>query len=160
MPVKILPLDFNLEEKETLRRRLFDRTQPDHISGCLNWTGALNSNEYGRIRIQKRMFYTHRLAYVLFIGNISDNLSILHKCDNPRCINPEHLFIGTLLDNSHDSRTKGRNFHILSRKQVIEIRKRNMQRSPDSYNLLAKEFKVSKSCIQHIINKDSWKHLK
>ncbi len=84
---------------------------PD-INGCINWLGA--SNRYGRITVgsrsngTKRVILAHRLAYELFIGEIPDGLYVLHKCDNTLCVNPEHLWLGTQMENMHDMISKGR----------------------------------------------------
>jgi len=65
---------------------------------------------YGRFTIGKRIFGAHRLSYMLAYGSIPDGLFVCHRCDNPPCVRPEHLFLGTPIDNIKDSLAKGRPF--------------------------------------------------
>lgn len=75
---------------------------------CMNFTGHLNNNGYGSIRYDGILMVAHRLSYLLAYGDIPKRKNVLHKCDNPKCINPKHLFIGTQKDNMHDMLKKGR----------------------------------------------------
>lgn len=77
----------------TTRERLLDRVVVDRETQCWNWTGSLNlvSSGYGRMSVEGRVFYTHRVAYELFVGPIPDGLQIDHLCRNTRCCNPAHL---------------------------------------------------------------------
>ncbi len=75
---------------------------------CWNWTGSLNSDGYGVTRIGMKVLPAHRVAYELINGEIFDSLEICHKCDNPKCINPDHLFSGTHLENMQDMKLKNR----------------------------------------------------
>lgn len=81
-------------------------------NGCWVWNQACFTNGYGAVKRvvngQKRMWGAHRYQWAMYNGPIPDNLLVLHKCDNPRCINPEHLFLGTQFDNIRDMIAKGR----------------------------------------------------
>jgi len=74
--------------------------------GCWEWQGSLSSSGYGKIHLrgcgENENHGTHRLSWFLHFGEIPISMSILHKCDNPKCCNPEHLFIGTQMDNVQD----------------------------------------------------------
>ncbi len=76
--------------------------------GCWGWIGESTDNGYGRFRVDGRKVLAHRFAYALLIGPIPNDLFVLHKCDNPPCCNPDHLFLGTKSDNSRDCMEKGR----------------------------------------------------
>lgn len=76
--------------------------------GCWNWTRGLTKG-YG----QFQRFRAHRFSYELYVGKITDGMSVLHRCDNPKCVNPDHLFLGTQDDNMKDMQRKGRRIGIL-----------------------------------------------
>ena len=75
---------------------------------CWLWTGAFTNMGYGRIAINSTRLLAHRVSWQLFKGAIPENMEICHKCDNPACVNPEHLFLGTHKDNMLDMVTKKR----------------------------------------------------
>lgn len=76
--------------------------------GCWNWVGSKDSNGYGNVSYHGKLYKTHRLIYTLMIEEIQEGLFCCHSCDNPACINPEHIFLGTNLDNMRDKVNKGR----------------------------------------------------
>jgi len=135
---------------------------------CWEWTAGKISDGYGSFRIKDKTIYTHRLMWELLHGPIPSGKLILHKCDNPLCCNPDHLFIGTQTDNMQDMYRKGRanpmrgekhGMTKLTEHQVREIRKRYAA-GGTSHSKLAKEYKMSKVQIGRIIRRQRWIWLK
>lgn len=96
------------------RHRLMEKVSPEPTSGCWLWSGNVNSNGYGVIGVGSRTDgsrgneLTHRLSYKLNTGEIPVRKMVCHRCDNPSCVNPDHLFLGTQSDNMKDCKSKGR----------------------------------------------------
>lgn len=78
------------------------------VGDCYVWTKTKDRDGYGRFTWLNKFYITHRLAYEAAYGPIPDDMSVLHRCDNPGCCTPEHLFLGTHLDNMRDKMAKGR----------------------------------------------------
>ena len=85
----------------TLEERLFGRCYETE-NGCWEWNGHTTPNGYGKMRYNSIEEYTHRLAWEVAEGPVPEGKYILHHCDNPRCCNPEHLYLGAQLDNIRD----------------------------------------------------------
>lgn len=95
---------YNLPSPE---EHLLDRIRKDE-NGCWNYIGCTNSTGYGHIRKNGKVQKAHRVSFEYFIGPIPDGLFICHKCDNPACVNPDHLYAGTQKDNVRDMFSRGR----------------------------------------------------
>ena len=107
---------------ELLERWFLSRV--NKTNACWLWNGASVEHGYGRLRLFGKLVYAHRLSWELYRGPIPTNMCVLHRCDTRLCVNPEHLFLGTRIDNNHDRTTKGRNGGCkLTKEQVLEIRK-------------------------------------
>jgi len=88
--------------------QLIDKIRGMNGDGCIVWGSKSRTNYgYGCLRRNKQTFLVHRLIAMLFFDDYDESLNVLHKCDNPPCINPEHLFMGTQLDNIRDASSKG-----------------------------------------------------
>ena len=141
------------------------------LTECWEWTKRLNNQGYGVTGRGSRINGTHgtmlasRLSWTAFYGDIPVGLNVLHHCDNPRCINPEHLFLGTIADNVQDMMQKGRHntkrgsqigTSVLTEEQVREIKSKLAHRNSGK---LAREYSVSDSLIDSIRHGRSWKHV-
>jgi hypothetical protein len=134
--------------------------------GCWFWTGSVGWNGYGLIELNRKAMRAHRLSWLLHYGSLPPDKCVLHHCDNPPCVNPNHLFLGTPKDNSADCRMKGRDFHArgeshgmvkLKEKQVLEIR--HLRAQGLKQDKIASRFHVSRYAVSDIDCGRSWKHI-
>ena len=146
--------------RENLTKRFFKYVKK--TSTCWLWTGGKLRRGYGQFHASGEI-QAHRVSYKIHIGKIPEKLIILHKCDNPSCVNPEHLIAGTQKQNIEDSIRKGRFTRgekvwkaKLSPKKISEIRNLRMKFDVE---IIAKKFNVSKSTIRHIFNGYTWCHV-
>lgn len=130
-------------------------------TGCIEWTGELDHNGYGRLGFGRRgegnkTEGAHRVSYSIWNGKIPAKMHVRHTCDNPRCVNPKHLLVGTHDDNMRDMARRERS-HLtrLTAPDVIAIRRR----SGEDHKSLAAEFGVTKSNISMIVTQRTWRHL-
>jgi len=121
--------------------------------GCWEWQGPLNQKGYGTVKGYKHSLgegRAHRLSYKLFNGYIPKGLSVCHECDNPKCVNPRHLWAGTNLENQIDAAKKGRKDGKLTIKQVHEIR--DLMDSGEYFQReIAARFGVTQAAIGYIV---------
>lgn len=132
---------------------------------CWWWTGIIHSNGYGRFWLNDTRFYAHRVSYELNCGPIPPGYFVCHHCDNPLCVRPDHLFLGTPQENVADSVAKGRsargekNAHTkLTEEDVIAIRE-TYAAGGITHRELAHQYNVSRKSIGDIINRRRWKHV-
>lgn len=88
--------------------RLAEKSKPDQYTGCTHWVGNALPRGYGRIVVHGKRYLAHRLSYEVHVGPIPDGMNVLHKCDVPACINPDHLYLGTQRENVRDMMERGR----------------------------------------------------
>lgn len=126
-------------------------------TGCWIWTGSTNKYGYGVI---SRHGKAHRASWKIHNGEFDTSLCVCHKCDNPLCVNPDHLFLGTKKDNSEDMVRKGRSTATrngrakLTVNEVLEIRSRRTAGAAN--HELAVEYGVSAGLISKIMHRKAW----
>lgn len=151
----------------------------DNPDECWNWRACISNKGYGRFMINRKVVPASRMSYIITNGPIVGKYEVCHTCDNPLCVNPNHLFLGTRKQNMEDAKNKGRlssgekhsklctgNRAVgersgkskLTEKQVREIR-RLYTTTETSYKKLAKRFAVSPSAVAAIIKNKRWTHL-
>lgn len=137
--------------------------------GCIEWTKGLNAYGYGIFRFGKEQLI-HRVIWRIFMGDIPENYCVLHRCDNRKCLNIEHLFIGTKADNSADCVSKNRQDKKLNPDDVRWIRDYAENRKilyPSgklripfrTIPYLCDRFGLTYRSIQKIIRRERWKHI-
>ena len=154
------------------RNSIFDSNYVVKPNGCWEWKGYINKNGYPHTNFRKYIgketrIAAHKYSYMRFKGEIPTGMHVCHNCpggDNRSCVNPQHLWLGTSLQNNRDKESKGTQCkgitngqHKLTEQEVIEIRRRFLAGEYGSD--LAKEYNVSNGLIYHIKNGRAWKHL-
>ena len=137
---------------------------------CWLWMAYLNNTGYGNIKHggrEGRMLLSHRVSYELHFGPIPVGMCVCHRCDNPACVNPSHLFLGTHAENMADRNTKGRAAGPLgesnrrSKLRESDIRDiRHMRASGFTQQALAERFDISQTNVSSIVRGKTWGHVK
>ena len=131
--------------------------------GCWEWSGA-RSRGYGYINSRYAKQQAHRVSWVLHFGAIPDGLLVCHHCDNKPCVRPDHLYLGTIADNTRDAGERGlmskgtaRHNARLDPDLVIALRQRRGEGV--SWKRLAREFSVNATTIRHAVLGHTWAHI-
>lgn len=162
---------------------------PEPMSGCHLWLGSVSGGMgYGTMRVDGKNQRAHRLAWSALNGTIPPKMLICHRCDNPHCINPDHLFLGTYKDNNSDRRSKRRDHWFvrpeLAAEQLGKARKvaaKNAARGErvstakltsfqvreikeavlngEKQRAVAARFNISQTVVCHIATKKRWRHV-
>ena len=143
-------------------KELFMRHINKHENGCWLWTGG-QGRGYGRFRIGDKLVVASRASFVLFKNEELTKKLVCHHCDNPLCVNPEHLFQGTIQDNVDDKMKKGRHktLHGIEQKnaKLNDDAVRQIKNGIMSRSKMAMHFDVSLSLIKAIRAGKRWKHV-
>jgi len=153
-------------------RRFWSKVEVGEPGECWEWLAGKQTRGYGAFGIPRgknqpwKMWLAHRVAWILTYGKIPEGLCVLHKCDNPSCCNPYHLFLGTLADNVADAVRKKRHARgekvgssRLTPKEVLDIREMYAI-GEKTQQELADDYGVSNPTICHIVNQTTWSWLK
>lgn len=142
------------------RMRRYTRTG----DGCWEWIGSRTLDNYGHIRVKGRLRPAHRVAYELVHGPLPAGAVMMHLCDNPPCVRPEHLRVGTSKENSDDKRTKGRSraaageAHPAARLTEAAVREaRRLHGEHHTFTEIASRFGVSRSAIARAVTGRNWR---
>ena len=156
-----MEMDSTHYRERSIEQRLSDLSVQSE-SGCLEWIGATDGKGYGHININGRKEKAYRAAYKTHVGVIPDGMEVCHQCDNPACIRPSHLFLGTHLENMTDAKLKGRmnpgeknGMALLTNADVIAIMELfvGAYQEPDQ---VAKLFGISRQCVMDILRRRRW----
>ncbi len=149
------------------------------LGPCWVWTASLANKGYGAFGWRGKTFKAHRFSWLLVGREIPDGLCLLHRCDNPPCVNPDHFFLGTKADNNADMTAKGRHVSGSSKTPVSECRykkgmehhnakltadqvreiRRSYAAGGVSYPMLARQFNCSATAILKIVRRVHWSHV-
>lgn len=136
-------------------------------NGCWVWNGAKNKAEYGNFRLFQIMIGAHVASYLMFNNTFiqKDKNLICHSCDNPKCVNPAHLWAGSASDNIQDALNKNRAYKgvlngrsVLTEKDIVEIRLK-YKTGKHTHKEIAKMYGVAKPTISSILRNESWRHI-
>lgn len=132
---------------------------------CIIWTGATNGR-YGVRTVKQKRHYSHHFAYAQAFGPIPEGMDVCHSCDNPLCVNPNHLFTGTKKDNMRDCSLKGRYNHKgehNGNSKLTELEVRHVRNLRHIYGMtyaqISRACGVHETAIWNIISGDSWSHV-
>lgn len=177
---------FNKQTPESIKARFWEKVDKTVGHGsnndCWIWTSTIVGG-YGQFKLNCKGIVAHRFSYEITYGTIPKDLIVCHRCDNPLCVNPAHLWVGTNADNSFDMKNKGRSLKgdknnarlypeklkrgsqhpssVLNENQVLEIRYKwnKAHKKFGMFSELAKEYGVNRTTISAIIKYKRWKHI-
>lgn len=164
IPVKV---GRTFEEMKESFRKSFDIIQRNYKTPCWEWNKTRESRNYGTLFFNGKKIRASRFSWQIHRGFIPDGLCVLHSCDNPPCVNPDHLFLGTMTDNTADRHAKNRDGHCLgeshgmaklTNEDILKIRSEYQYRV-NGGPILGPKFGVDPSLITMIVRHKIWKHI-
>ena len=149
--------------------RFWSKVIPPIIEdGCWNWSAGTDKNGYGYFTINGNTFRAHRFSYEYFYGQITTGLLVLHSCDNPSCVNPNHLSEGTILDNAKDRIERGRQVDlrggrsgtaVYSDKDIVELLEGIISRKFQLRSDVLQYYDMTENVLANILNRRCWTNI-
>ncbi len=150
----------------TIEQKYIDRFHTKYTkqaNGCWEWDYGTNNYGYGRYRYPNKGTYAHRFSYTVHNGVIPPNMQVCHTCDNPKCVNPQHLWLGTQNDNMQDKKQKHRQNHprgeLNSSAVLTEIDVHFIRAAREPARSLAVRYGVDRGTIYDIRCRRTWRHI-
>lgn len=159
---------YKIEITKNIIKNFEDKFIRGNKNECWEWNGAKQKDGHGKFSARGKnkiaTFVASRLSYFLHNGSIDNSLLVCHTCNNPSCVNPNHLYLGTAKDNYDDMIDAGTRYYSigedlseLTESDVVEIRR--LHKNGMAQIKIAEKFNVGRNCIWCIVNKVTWKHL-
>lgn len=160
------PPRVRLRRLHDLQQVIIQASIPEPMSGCWLWERACQSRGYGQITLNGKGVLAHRASFEAFYDvDLDREMVVCHRCDNPICVNPDHLFVGTQSDNMKDCAKKGR-IKMPSQKgaahsqaQISEEQALAIRADTRNYRIIAASFGISKTTVHEIKTRKTWGHL-
>ena len=144
-------------------RRFWDNVEKS--DGCWEWKGLILTSGlgYGQLYFDGKQYLAHRASWLIHHGDIPEGMLVLHHCDNPKCVNPAHLYLGNHKDNARDRETRNRRRRVrgeeVGNSKLTEAEVRAIRSSSESCTVLGARYGISRSLVSLIKLNRIWKHL-
>jgi len=134
--------------------------------GCWEWEASKDKDGYGKFWFREKHMRAHVVSYIINVGEVPDGMKVCHTCDNTGCVRPDHLFVGTTLENNHDMVRKGRQHRpkgnlnamsVLTEDHVREIRE--LRANGEKLYVIGEQFGISASHVHHVVHGKLWGHV-
>jgi hypothetical protein len=144
-------------ERKNLRKRFLEKVRKTQT--CWIWLGCKEKFGHGHIKVNRKVDRASRVSWQLFQGQIPVGVWVLHKCHNPPCVNPAHLYLGNLHDNARDRASRGSTQNRKKLTSTIVIRIRKEYAANPIYASVARKFNVSSLTVKNVVTRRTWKEV-